>query len=117
MGGAGTGGGTGNGTGVGTGNGAGPGTGGSPTAAKVKALAMNLPLLGADAPASVRPFHLIAVFDVSERGTAHLLSANATRDGSYNAKLRSELSQIRFRAAVLPDGTPVRDTVALEWDF
>lgn len=117
VGGAGTGGGTGNGTGVGAGNGTGPGTGGSPTAAKVKALAVNLPLLGADAPASVRPFHLVAVFDVSERGTAHLLSANATRDGSYNARLRSELLQIRFRAAVLPDGTPVRDTVALEWDF
>ncbi len=99
------------------GNGTGPGTGGSPTAAKIKAVAVNLPVLGADAPPKVRPFHLIVVFDVSERGAANILSVTQTRDGAYNAKLRSELATIQFRGAVLPDGTPVRDTVSLEWDF
>ena len=66
-------------------------------------------------PNRVRPYTLVAVFDVDERGNAQLLAFNPTRDSGYNRKLREMLSDLRFKAAVRADGTPVRDTASLSW--
>lgn len=115
--GTGVGGGVGTGTGSGVGNGVGNGRGGSATATKVKAYPIELPAAGLDAPAKIRPFHLEARFEVTDRGDARLLSFTPTRDDGFNKRLREELSGTRFHAAALPDGTPVADTVAVTLDL
>lgn len=114
--GPGTGGGTGSGTGTGRGSGTGPGTGGGdgvnhpPTPTQVF-----LPPL--PAPPRIKPYHLIAWFDVDERGNARLLSFNPSRDGSYNRRLRDVLLSLRFRPGVTADGVPVRDTIDIQFVF
>ncbi len=114
--GSGTGGGIGSGTGTGTGSGTGPGTGGGdglnhpPTPTQVF-----LPPL--PAPPRIKPYHLIAWFDVDERGRARLLSFNPSRDASYNRRLREVLQSLRFRPGVTADGVPVRDTIDIQFVF
>lgn len=114
--GPGTGGGTGSGTGTGTGSGIGPGTGGGdgvnhpPTPTQVF-----LPPL--PPPPRIKPYHLIAWFDVDERGNARLLSFNPSRDGSYNRRLREVLLSLRFRPGVTAAGVPVRDTIDIQFVF
>lgn len=115
--GPGTGGGAGTGRGTGVGNGVGNGVGGSPNAAKVRAYPIELPAAGLDAPSKIRPVHLEARFEVTDRGDARLLSFTPTRDDGFNKRLREELSGTRFHAAALPDGTPVADTVAVTLDL
>lgn len=110
--GPGRGGGVGSGDGSGRGSANGPGTGGSggrvypPT---VTHLAM-LPL---PVPSKVRPYTLVAIFEVDETGKAKLLQFNESRDAGYNKKIRAMLEEIRFRPAVRADGTPVRDTTSI----
>ena len=114
--GPGSGGGVGSGTGTGTGSGTGPGTGGGPgTNYPPTPTQFFLPPL--PAPASLRGYHLIAYFDVDERGTAKLLGFNPSRDAGYNRKLRDVLLALRFRPGTRPDGTPVRDTVDIQFIF
>ncbi|MBA3655816.1 MAG: hypothetical protein H0W69_00515 [Gemmatimonadaceae bacterium] len=114
--GPGTGGGIGSGTGTGTGTGNGPGTGGGPgTSYPPTPTQFFLPPL--PAPSSIRGYHLIAYFDVDERGNAKLLGFNPSRDGGYNRKLRDVLSALKFRPGVKADGTPVRDTVDIQFIF
>jgi protein TonB len=114
--GPGSGGGTGSGIGTGTGSGTGPGTGGGPaTNYPPQPTQLFLPPL--PAPASLRGFHLIAWFDVDERGNAKLLSFNQSRDGGYNRKLREVLLALKFRPGTRPDGTPVRDTADIHFIF
>jgi protein TonB len=114
--GPGTGGGIGSGVGTGTGSGVGPGTGGGPgTNYPPTPTQFFLPPL--PAPASLKGYHLIAYFDVDERGAAKLLGFNPSRDGGYNRKLRDVLMALRFRPGVRPDGTPVRDTVDIQFIF
>lgn len=108
--GPGRGGGVGSGVGTGRGSGVGPGTGGGPGDI-YPAQVTNLALLPIPVPGKVRPYKMIAWFDVDERGKATLISFNPSRDGSYNKKIRDMLAEIRFRPAVRADGTPVRDTV------
>ena len=114
--GPGTGGGTGSGTGTGTGSGTGPGTGGGdgvnhpPTPTQVF-----LPPL--PAPPRIKPYHLVAWFDVDERGRARLLSFNPSRDASYNRRLREVLQSLRFRPGVTAAGVPVRDTIDIQFVF
>lgn len=114
--GPGTGGGTGTGTGTGRGSGTGPGTGGGdglnhpPTPTQVF-----LPPL--PAPPRIKPYHLVAWFDVDERGRATLLSFNPSRDGGYNRRLRDVLLSLRFRPGVTADGVPVRDTIDIQFVF
>ena len=114
--GPGSGGGIGSGIGTGTGTGNGPGTGGGP--------GKNYPptptqffLPPLPAPSSLRGFHLLASFDVDEKGNAKLLGFNQSRDGDYNRRLRDVLLSVRFRPAVKADGTPVRDTVSIQFIF
>jgi periplasmic protein TonB len=114
--GPGTGGGTGSGTGTGRGSSVGPGTGGGdglnhpPTPTQVF-----LPPL--PAPPRIKPYHLIAWFDVDERGNAKLLSFNPSRDGSYNRRLREVLMALKFRPGVTAAGVPVRDTIDIQFVF
>ncbi|HZJ01151.1 MAG TPA: hypothetical protein VFD22_10865 [Gemmatimonadaceae bacterium] len=114
--GPGTGGGIGSGTGTGTGSGMGPGTGGGPgTNYPPTPTQFFLPPL--PAPPSLRGYHLTAYFDVDEKGAAKLLGFNPSPDGGYNRKLRDVLLALRFRPGVRPDGTPVRDTVDIQFIF
>jgi periplasmic protein TonB len=115
--GPGTGGGVGTGQGTGVGSGVGPGARGSPAASKIKAYPIELPAAGLDAPRNIHPSHLDIVFEVTEHGDAKLLSFTQTNDGGFNRRLRDELSETRFHAAALPDGTPVRDTVDVTIDL
>jgi hypothetical protein len=69
------------------------------------------------APSSIRGYHLIAYFDVDEKGNAKLLGFNPSRDGGYNKKLRDVLMALKFRPGVKADGTPVRDTVDIQFIF
>lgn len=114
--GPGTGGGTGSGTGTGRGSGVGPGTGGGdgmnhpPTPTQVF-----LPPL--PAPPRIKPYHLIAWFDVDERGNAKLLAFNPSKDGGYNRRLRDVLTSLRFRPGVSAAGVPVRDTIDIQFIF
>jgi hypothetical protein len=64
-------------------------------------------------PRSVRPYTLVAIFEVDETGKARLLQFNETKDKDYNRKIRAMLEEIRFRPAVRADGTPVRDTTSI----
>ena len=110
--GPGSGGGVGSGVGTGRGSGTGPGTGGGgneiypPTVTTMALLPMPV-------PNKVRPYTMIAWFDVDERGGATLIAFNPSKDAGYNKRIRERLAEYRFRPAVRADGTPVRDTVSV----
>lgn len=70
-------------------------------------------MLPVPVPSKVRPYTLVAVFEVDETGRARLLQFNESKDSGYNKKLRAMLAEIRFRPAVTADGTPVRDTTTI----
>jgi periplasmic protein TonB len=107
--GPGSGGGVGSGVGTGTGSGIGPGTGGG--SGKIyPPTVTNLAILPIPVPGKVRPYKLVAFFDVDERGNATLISFTPSRDNGYNKKIREMLAEVRFRPAVRADGRPVRDT-------
>ena len=114
--GPGTGGGVGSGIGTGRGTGVGPGTGGGP-GENYPPTPTQFFLPPLPAPDRIKPYHLIAWFDVDERGNATLLSFNPSRDGGYNRRLREVLLTLRFRPAVRPDGTTIRDTVDVHYIF
>ncbi len=114
--GPGSGGGVGSGVGPGTGSAAGPGTGGGP-AGNYPPTPTQFFLPPLPAPAGLKGYHLIAWFDVDDKGNAALLGFNPSRDGGYNRKLRNVLLSLRFRPGVRADGTPVRDTVDIQFIF
>lgn len=105
--GLGSGGGVGSGVGTGQGTGIGPGTGGGiqpnypPTPTE-----MFIPPL--PVPQAARGFHVIAEFDVDERGRVLGMTFTPTRDRGYNRRLEDVLRGFRFRPGTRPDGTPVR---------
>ncbi len=107
--GPGSGGGVGSGVGTGRGSGVGPGTGGG-TGKVYPPTVTNLAILPIPVPGKVRPYKLVAFFDVDEQGNATLISFTPSRDNGYNRKIREMLAEVRFRPAVRADGTPVRDT-------
>ncbi|MDQ3242379.1 MAG: hypothetical protein M3Q09_01435 [Gemmatimonadota bacterium] len=114
--GPGSGGGIGSGVGTGTGSGNGPGTGGGPGLSYPPTpTQFFLPPL--PAPASLRGYHLTAYFDVDEKGKSTLLGFNPSRDGGYNRRLKEVLLALRFRPGVGLDGTPIRDTVDIQFIF
>jgi periplasmic protein TonB len=107
--GPGTGGGVGSGDGTGRGSSNGPGTGGG-AGRTYPPTVTNLAILPIPVPSKVRPYKLIAYFDVDEKGTTTLLRWNKSSDNGYNKKIEAMLNEVRFRPAVKFDGTPVRDT-------
>ena len=114
RGGAGPGSGGGVGAGVGTGRGSatGAGTGGGSNEIYPPQVT-NLALLPMPVPNRVRPYTMVAWFDVDERGKATLIAFNASKDNAYNRRIRETLQEYRFRPATRPDGSPVRDTVSV----
>lgn len=110
--GPGSGGGVGSGVGTGRGSGVGPGTGGGGDAI-FPPTAYQIPLLPVPVPRGVRPYRLVAQFEVDERGNARLLSFNPTSDRAYNRKVREMLEAVRFKPATRADGTAVKDTAYL----
>lgn len=106
--GPGSGGGVGSGVGTGRGAGVGSGTGGGGDQVFPPTVT-NLAILPIPVPARVRPYRLVAHFEVDERGNARLIEFNPSRDRAYNQKIREMLSEVRFRPAVrADDGRPVR---------
>jgi hypothetical protein len=110
--GSGSGGGVGSGTGTGRGSGTGPGTGGGDDEV-YGAQVVALPILPIPVPAKVRPYRLVAYFDVDTSGTATLISFNPSSDARYNKRVKEMLLEMRFRPAVRRNGSPVRDTVTV----
>jgi hypothetical protein len=109
--GPGTGGGTGSGVGTGAGTGVGPGTGaGNGDDDIFPPNVIALPILPVPVPNKVRPYNLVAYFEVDTLGAAKLLSYNPPPDGGYNRRVREMLLEIRFRPAVRKDGRAVLDT-------
>jgi len=114
--GPGTGGGIGSGVGTGTGSGIGPGTGGGPGKDFPPTL-RDLFIPPLPAPERIKPYHLIAWFDVDERGNSNLIAFNPSRDRGYNNRLNDVLRSLRFRPGVRANGTPMRDTVDVHFIF
>jgi protein TonB len=114
--GPGSGGGVGSGEGTGRGSGTGPGTGGG-NAKNYPPTPKQFFLPPLPPPASVRGFKMTAWFDVDSTGKATLLRFTPTPDGGYNKRLQETLLALRFRPAVRPDGTPIRDTVDVQFLF
>ena len=114
--GPGSGGGVGAGVGPGRGSGVGPGTGGGdkdvypPTSKE-----MLIPPL--PAPKSVKCFHLIANYDVDEKGKVLGMKFTPTKDGGYNRKLEDVLNGVKWKPGTTMDGTPIRATAQLTYDF
>jgi hypothetical protein len=114
--GPGTGGGVGSGVGPGRGSNIGPGTGGGPGKNYPPTL-RDLFIPPLPAPDRIKPYHLIAWFDVDEKGNARLIAFNPSKDGGYNRSLEHVLRSLRFRPGVHADGTPMRDTVDVHFIF
>jgi periplasmic protein TonB len=114
--GPGSGGGVGSGVGTGRGSSVGPGTGGGPGKDYPPTL-RDLFIPPLPAPDRIKPYHLIAWFDVDEKGKATLISFNPSRDGGYNKRLLEVLRSLVFRPGVRADGTPMRDTVDVHFIF
>ncbi len=110
--GPGTGGGSGSGVGTGKGSGVGPGTGGGEGKIYPPSV-LNLTMLPMPVPNKIRPYKLVAVFEVDEKGKARLLRWTESKDGDYNRKVKAMLEDFRFKSAVRPDGTPVRDSAVV----
>jgi hypothetical protein len=114
--GPGSGGGIGSGVGTGTGSANGPGTGGGADSVyPPQPIEVFIP--PTPVPSKIKPYTLVAQFDVDSTGKVLNVDFNETRDGGYNKKLRAQLGRIRFRPAVKRDGTPVRATVPLTYDI
>ena len=111
--GPGSGGGVGSGTGPGRGSGNGPGTGGGDDEV-FGAQVVALPILPIPVPPKVRPYRMVAYFDVDTLGKATLLSFNPSTDSRYNKRVKEMLLEMRFRPAVRRNGSPVRDTVTVK---
>ncbi len=114
--GPGSGGGIGSGVGTGTGTASGPGTGGGadsvyPPTPKVVFIPPN------PVPAKIKPYTLVAQFDVDSTGKVLSFDFNESRDGGYNRKLREQLGRLRFNPGVKRDGTPVRATGQLTYEI
>lgn len=105
--GPGRGGGEGSGVGTGRGSGTGPGTGGGDGTIYPPTV-VALPILPLPIPAKVRPYKMVAQFEVDSTGQATLIGFNPSRDSGYNRRIRQMLLEIRFRPAVTMDGRPVK---------
>jgi hypothetical protein len=97
------------GTGRGSGTGSGTGAGNDDSDVFPPAV-VALPILPLPVPSKVRPYKMVAYFEVDTTGTARLLAFNPSNDGGYNKRVREMLLEIRFRPAVRRDGRPVLDT-------
>ena len=112
--GPGSGGGVGSGIGTGRGSGVGPGTGGGDGNIRPPVPTQVL-LPPSDAPERIRPYTVVAFFDVDERGRVLKVEFNESKDRDYNKKVKAMLSQVRFRPATTLEGVAIRATVSLQF--
>lgn len=84
----------------------------TPATGKKKARVKTLVILPIPMPDVVKPYELVACFDVAPTGDAKLLSWTRSRDLNYNSKIKKSLDGYRFAPATL-DGAAVRDTVCI----
>lgn len=113
--GPGSGGGVGSGVGTGRGSGVGPGTGGGAGNIHLpSAIQVFIPPL--PVPDRIKPYHIVARFDVDEKGRVIDFTFNESKDRDYNRKLRAMLREVRFRPATTLDGVPIRATAVLRFD-
>jgi hypothetical protein len=106
----------GSGIGTGRGSGVGPGTGGG--AGNIHgpaAIQVFIPPL--PAPDRIRPYHIVAKFDVDEKGRVLNFTFNESKDRDYNRKLRALLAEVRFRPATTLDGVPIRAPAVITFDI
>jgi periplasmic protein TonB len=114
--GPGSGGGVGSGVGTGRGSSVGPGTGGGEgTIYPPTPIQVFIPPM--PAPERIKPYTLVAMFEVDERGNVISVKFNPSRDGNYNRRLKEVLNEVRFRPATRWDGTPVRALTKIEFLF
>lgn len=107
--GPGTGGGSGSGQGTGKGSNVGPGTGGG-DARIYPPRVTTLAILPLPVPNRIRPYKLVACFEVDEKGKARLLSWTSSRDSDYDRKVKAMLEEVRFKPATNADFVPVKVT-------
>jgi hypothetical protein len=112
--GPGTGGGVGSGIGTGRGAGVGPGTGGGNGSTDVP-MATQVLLPPSNAPDRIKPYIIVALFDVDEKGRVLKFEFNESKDREYNKKVRAMLAEVRFRPAA-PNGVPIRATARLVFE-
>jgi hypothetical protein len=74
---------------------------------------VNLAILPIPVPGKVRPYTMVAEFEVDERGNARLLRYTPSRDRNYNRRIEAMLAEVRFRPATRWDGVAVRDTAVI----
>jgi protein TonB len=110
--GPGTGGGVGSGDGPGRGSGVGPGTGGG-MGTVYPATPTTVVILPIPVPSRVKPYELVAQFEVDSLGRSRLLRWTQSRDDGYNRKVEASLKGYKFRPAVTLDGVTVVDTVEI----
>ena len=68
-------------------------------------------------PDKVRGFHLVAEYDIDEKGAIVDMHFSETRDGDYNKRLREVLRSFKFRPGTTPDGKPIRMKAQIIYDF
>ena len=114
--GPGSGGGVGAGVGTGRGSGVGPGTGGGAGNVHLP-FAKTVLIPPTPAPNGITPYHVVARFDVDEKGNVLKFEFNESKDRDYNRKLRAVLAQMRFNPGTTLDGVPIRATAVLRIDI
>ena len=110
--GPGSGGGTGSGEGPGRGSSVGPGTGGGPGTV-YPAMVTTLVMPPMPVPARVKPYEMVANFEVDTLGRSTLIYWTKSKDDAYNRRVEATLRGYRFRPAVTLTGIPVVDTVTI----
>jgi hypothetical protein len=75
-----------------------------------------MPILPMPIPGKVRPYRMVAEFEVDSTGAARLLNFSPSRDAGYNRKVREMLLEIRFRPAVRVNGRPIRAIAIVKYD-
>ena len=68
-----------------------------------------------DAPERIRPYTVVAFFDVDERGRVLKVEFNESKDRDYNKKVKAMLSQVKFRPATTLNGVAIRGTARIEF--
>jgi protein TonB len=68
-------------------------------------------------PTNLLGFHLVADFDIDERGKIISYTFTRTPNLDYNRKLNEVLRSARFRPGTTPDGIPIRMKAQVLFDF
>ena len=112
--GPGSGGGVGTGIGTGRGSGLGPGTGGG-DGGHYAPTPKFAPLPPSNIPERLRPYTVVALFDVDEKGRVIKFEFNESRDREFNKQVRAVLATVTFRPGTTPEGKAIRAIAKIEF--